>query len=63
VARFNRTNPPPIARSGYGAFRPYVRDDLSGVALTAIAERYAGGEEGFQLIIFILKTPRCFPQE
>jgi uncharacterized protein (TIGR02646 family) len=62
VSRFNRTNPAPIVKGGYGAFRPYVRDDFERCcAYCYLHERYAGGEEGFQLDHFYPKDPALFP--
>jgi uncharacterized protein (TIGR02646 family) len=56
LARFHRTVPAPQVRGGYRAFWPYVRLDFRQCcAHCCLHERFAGGEENFELDHFCPK--------
>ena len=62
MARFTRTHPVPYAKGGYGAFRPYVREDFERCcAYRLLHEDWAHGENNFQLDHFRPKDPLLFP--
>jgi hypothetical protein len=57
MPRFNRTRPVPVVTGGYAAFRPHVRRDFERrCAYRLLKERFAGGQENFELDHFRPKS-------
>lgn len=61
MSHFCRTTPVPEIRSGYQAFRPYVREDFRALcAYCLLPELWAAGEDNFELDHFYPRV--LFPE-